>query len=94
MSYISAIAIDFGSTNPGAARIDHLTDDKLTFTIPTLLYPDEYYAKDATWFYVHPEMLNSLLNTWDTLDDSDFKILSRVSNQTEHPNIIWGRLGA
>lgn len=91
MSYISAIAIDFGSTNSGAARIDHFTDGKLTFTTPTLLYADGYYAKDATWFYVHPEMLNSLLNTWDTLDDSDFKILSRVSNQTEHPNIIWGK---
>ncbi len=91
MAYISAIAIDFGSTNSGAARIDHFTNGKSTYTTPTLLYSNGYYAKDSTWFYVHPDMLNRLENAWDTLDDSDFKILSRVSRSTEHPNIIWGR---
>ena len=30
MAYISAIAIDFGSSNTGVARIDHFENGKLT----------------------------------------------------------------
>lgn len=45
MAYISAIAIDFGSSNTGVARIDHFENGKLTYTTPTLPCSDGHYAK-------------------------------------------------
>ena len=38
MAYISAIAIDFGSSNTGVARIDHFENGKLTYTTPNLVF--------------------------------------------------------
>lgn len=91
MSYISAIAVDFGSSNSGVARIDHFENGKLTYTTPTLPYSDGHYAKDASWFFIEPSLLQKAERNWDSLTDSDFRILSRLNRTTESPNVIWGR---
>lgn len=91
MQYISAIAVDFGSSNTGVARIDHFKSGKLTYTTPTLPYSDGYYAKDASWFFIEPSFLEKVETEWGDLRDIDFKILSRVNRTTEKPNVIWGR---
>lgn len=91
MAYISAIAIDFGSSNTGVARIDHFENGKLTYTTPTLPCSDGHYAKDTTWFFISPLFLMKCESNWDSLTDADFKILSRINKTTEHPNVIWGR---
>ena len=91
MQYLSAIAVDFGSSNTGVARIDHFENGKLTYTTPTLPYSDGYYAKDASWFFIEPSLLKKVETEWSNLKDVDFRILSRVNRTTEKPNIIWGR---
>lgn len=91
MAYVSAIAVDFGSSNTGVARIDHFENGKLTYTTPTLPYSDGHYAKDASWFFISPSLLQRAMHDWDALEDADFRILSRVNRTTENPNVIWGR---
>ena len=55
--YTSAIVIDFGSSNSGAARIDTYKDGRLVYSTPQFCHSDGYYAKDATWFFIHPKLL-------------------------------------
>ena len=92
MSYISAIAVDFGSTNSGCARVTSF-DDKgnLVYTTPEFLQNIGSYAKDNTWFYVEPSFLQRIRTEYDSLTDADFRIESRILANTENPNIIWGR---
>ena len=92
MSYISAIAVDFGSTNSGCARVSSF-DDKgnLVYTTPEFLQNIGSYAKDNTWFYVEPSFLERIRTEYDSLTDADFRIESRILANTENPNIIWGR---
>ena len=89
--YTSAIAIDFGSSNSGAARIDTYQDGRLVYSTPQFCHSDGYYAKDVTWFFIHPELLERAEKNYESLRDNDFKILSRVFMDTLEPNIIWGR---
>ena len=89
--YISAIAIDFGSTNSGAARIDTIKDGKLVYSTPTFCHSDGYYAKDPTWFWISPELMKRALDNYSLLNDSDFRILSRNFRSTINPNIVWGQ---
>lgn len=88
--YISAVAIDFGSTNSGAARIDTIKDGKLVYSTPRFRHSDGYYAKDPTWFWISPDLMNKALLNYNSLKDSDFRILSRSFRSTNSPNIVWG----
>lgn len=88
--YLSAIAIDFGSSNSGAARIDTVKDGKLVYSTPEFCHSDGYYAKDPTWYLISPELLDKALSDYSGLKDSDFRILSRNFQSTEDPNIVWG----
>lgn len=91
MPYISAIAVDFGSTNSGCARITSFDQDgNLTYATPHLVHSTGLYAKDNTWFYIEPGFLQSVKQHYETLNDSAFRIESRVLH-TDNPNIIWGR---
>lgn len=54
--YTSAIVIDFGSSNSGAARIDTYKDGRLVYSTPQFCHSDGYYAKDATWFFIPSEI--------------------------------------
>ena len=91
MAYISAIAVDFGSTNSGCARITSFDrDGSLTYDTPHLIHSTGRYAKDNTWFYIEPGFLQSVKQHYDTLKDEDFHIESRVLH-TDSPNIVWGR---
>ena len=89
--YTSAIVIDFGSSNSGAARIDTYKDGRLVYSTPQFCHSDGYYAKDATWFFIHPKLLERAEINYESLHDDDFRILSRVFMNTLEPNIIWGR---
>ena len=90
MSYISAIIVDFGSSNSGCARIE-LEKGKPSYTLPVFLQGSQYYAKDETWFYVHPMLWERIMTNYASLSDDDFKIRSRVLPRTECPTVIWGR---
>lgn len=91
MAYISAIAVDFGSTNSGCARIHAFDQDgKLKYATPETLHSDTNYAKDNTWFYIEPSFLNRLIEDFDSVKDSEFRIESRMLH-APNPNIIWGR---
>lgn len=91
MDFISAIAVDFGSTNSGCARIISYDEEgKLKYDNPHLVHHTGTYAKDNTWFYIEPSFLNRLINDYDSVEDSDFRIESRVLHKAT-PNIVWGR---
>ena len=92
MAYISAITVDFGSTNSGCCRISSFdSNGNLTYAAPAFLHDIGNYAKDNTWFYVEPSFLERLRTDYDSLSDDDFRIESRVFANTQNPNIIWGR---
>ena len=92
MAYISAIAVDFGSTNSGCCRISSFdSNGNLTYAAPVFLHDIGNYAKDNTWFYVEPSFLERLITDYDSLSDDDFRIESGVFANTQNPNIIWGR---
>ncbi len=92
MNYVSAIAVDFGSTNSGCARVASFNaEGKLVYTTPEFLQNIGNYAKDNTWFYVEPAFLERIRTDYGSLTDDDFRIESRILNNTENPNIIWGR---
>lgn len=90
--YVSAIAVDFGSTNSGCARIyDRDNDGKVIFqSSPDYIQALTNYVKDNTWFFVSPDFLRQMTDSYDRLADSDFRIESRVMHNT-NPNIIWTR---
>lgn len=91
MSYIAAIAVDFGSTNSGCCMVtDNNEDGSLKYSSPILVHSTGDYAKDATWFYIQRSFLERLIANFDAVPDSDFKIVSRII-QSENPNIIWGK---
>lgn len=91
MAYISAIAVDFGSTNSGCARIVSFDENgKLKYDTPHLVHSTGTYAKDNTWFYIEPSFLERVVSNYESLSDSDFKIESPIIH-SETPNIIWGR---
>lgn len=89
--YISAVAIDFGSTNSGAARIDTFKNGELVYSTPTFCHSDGHYAKVPTWFWISPELMRKALDNYSSLTDSDFRILSRNFRSTANPNIVWGQ---
>lgn len=92
MNYISAIAVDFGSTNSGCARIcsfDH--QGKLKYDTPHLIHSTGEYAKDNTWFYIEPSFYERIRDAYETIRDDDFIIKSPLFPDTPNPNIIWGR---
>jgi len=92
MAYISAIAVDFGSTNSGCCRISSFdSNGNLTYAAPAFLHDIGNYAKDNTWFYVEPSFLERLRTDYNSLSDDDFRIESKVFANTQNPNIIWGR---
>lgn len=91
MKYVSAIIVDFGSTNSGCARI--MSFDKngdLTYTTPEFLHSNGYYAKDETWFFIKPDFFKQIKDNYECLTDEDFQIESRISH-VMNPNIMWGR---
>ncbi len=91
MEYISAIAVDFGSTNSGCAQIFSFdADGKLMYETPHLMHRTETYAKDNTWFYIEPSFLERVKSNYNDLTDADFRIASQELH-SENPNIIWGR---
>ena len=90
MNYISAIVIDFGSTNSGCARIG-LENNSATYQQPVFLHGSQFYAKDDTWFFVKPDFWQRVKTGYDSLRDSDFRVRSRALPYTENPNIVWGR---
>lgn len=92
MDYISAIAVDFGSTNSGCCRVcSHDANGKLVFSNPEFLQNVGSYAKDNTWFYIEPSFMERVKASYDDLHDEDFRIESRVFPNRHNPNIIWGR---
>ena len=91
MPYISAITIDFGSTNSGCARIELEQGKQSDYKLPIFLQGSQYYAKDDTWFFVSPSFWKRILKEYEKLSDEDFRIRSRVLPQTEQPTVIWGR---
>lgn len=88
--YLSAIAIDFGSSNSGAARIDKIKDGKLVYSTPEFCHSDGHYAKVPTWYWISPELLQRAITNYTALKDQDFRILSRNFQATANPNIVWG----
>lgn len=90
--YISAIAVDFGSTNSGCCRVcSHDSEGNLVFSNPEFIQNVGDYAKDNTWFYVEPSFLERLRTSYNSITDNDFRIESRILSNVERPNIIWGR---
>ena len=89
MSYCSAIVVDFGSTNSGGARID--LSQGANYREPIFIQGSQTYAKDNTWFFVHPDFWECVISNYGELSDSDFRILSREMPYTKEPNIVWGR---
>lgn len=91
-NYVSAIAVDFGSSNSGCCRVCNFDNEKnLVFSNPEFIQNKGDYAKDNTWFYVEPSFLERIRTDYGSLKDEDFKILSRILSGTESPNIIWQR---
>lgn len=89
---ISAIVVDFGSTNSGCCRVcSHDAEGNLIFSNPEFLQNIGSYAKDNTWFYVESSFLERIGTNYDSLTDDDFRIESRIMPNTKNPNIIWGR---
>ena len=89
---ISAIVVDFGSTNSGCCRVcSHDAEGNLVFSNPEFLQNIGSYAKDNTWFYVEPSFLERIRTGYESLTDDDFRIESRIMPNTDSPNIIWGR---
>ena len=89
---ISAIAVDFGSTNSGCCRVcSHDAEGNLLYSNPEFLQNIGSYAKDNTWFYIEPSFLERVCNNYDSLKDEDFIIESRVFANRVNPNVIWGR---
>lgn len=91
MNYISAIAVDFGSTNSGCARICAFDEEgHLKYDTPHLMHSNGSYAKDNTWMYIEPSFYERIRDSYDSLSDEDFRIESPMMH-TPNPNIIWGR---
>ena len=90
MNYCSSIVVDFGSTNSGCARIE-LEESNSGYRTPTFIQGNQAYAKDATWFFVHPNFWQQICGNYDQISDSDFRIRSRALPYTKNPNVIWGR---
>lgn len=91
MDYISAVAVDFGSTNSGCARVISFDEEgKLKYDTPHLVHNTGLYAKDNTWFYIEPSFLQRLIRDYDSVQDSDFRIESRILHN-DNPNIVWSR---
>ena len=90
MNYISAIVIDFGSTNSGCARIE-FENGQISYRQPIFIQGSHTYSKDDTWFYVSPFFWNEIQTRYNQLADEDFKIKSRALPYTDSPNIVWGR---
>lgn len=89
---ISAIVVDFGSTNSGCCRVcSHDAEGNLVFSNPEFLQNIGSYAKDNTWFYVEPSFLERIRTGYESLTDDDFRVESRIMPNTDSPNIIWGR---
>jgi len=92
MAYISAIAVDFGSTTSGCCRISSFgSNGDLTYAPPAFLHDIGNYAKDNSWFYIEPSFLEQLRTNYNSLSDDDFRIESKIFTNTSNPNIIWGR---
>lgn len=91
MSYISAIIVDFGSTNSGCARIPQ-ENGALFYQKPMFLHATPYYAKDDTWFFVHPRLFERIISNYALINDDDFRICSRLLHHNENPTVIWGKL--
>ncbi len=92
MGKISAIIVDFGSTNSGCCRVcSHDAEGNLIFSNPEFLQNVGSYAKDNTWFYVEPAFLERIRTDYDSLTDEDFRVESRILPNADCPNIIWGR---
>lgn len=88
---VSAIAVDFGSTNSGCARIYSFDEEgKLKYDTPHLVHSNGTYAKDNTWFYVRPDLLERIRTAYSTITDDDLRIESPLLH-TPDPNLIWGR---
>lgn len=91
MSYISAIAVDFGSTNSGCCRVKEFdANGNLIYANPEFLENVGTYAKDDTWFYIEPTFLERIRTSYDSIKDEDFRIESRIFPNTDRPNIVWG----
>lgn len=51
INYVSAIAVDFGSTDSGCARvIDKDEEGRIMFKAPDYVQAMPNYVKDSTWF--------------------------------------------
>lgn len=90
MNYCSSIVVDFGSTNSGCARIE-LEENYSGYRTPNFIQGNHTYAKDATWFFVHPDFWKRIRDNYDRISDSDFRIRSRALPYTASPNVVWGR---
>ena len=92
MAYVSAIAVDFGSTNSGCCRVcEHDENGELIYANPEFLHSVGDYAKDNTWFYVEESFLERIRKSYSSLRDDEFHIVSKIFPNTPNPNIIWGR---
>ena len=92
MSYVSAIAVDFGSTNSGCCRVcEHDSNGELIYANPEFLHSIGDYAKDNTWFYVEESFLQRIRTSYSSIKDEEFRIVSRIFPNTPQPNIICGR---
>ena len=90
MNYCSSIVVDFGSTNSGCARIE-LERDHIGYRTPDFIQGNQTYAKDNTWFFVHPDFWKKICDNYNDISDTDFRIRSRALPYTKEPNIVWGR---
>lgn len=88
---LSAIAVDFGSTNSGCARVyEKDTDGNLVFSQPDYLHALPNYVKDNTCFYVSPLFLQRMRHDYENIKDDDFRIESRLLHD-DNPNVMWMR---
>lgn len=88
---VSAIAVDFGSTNSGCARIYSFDEEgRLKYDTPHLVHSNGSYAKDNTWFYIRPDLLKRIRTSYNTITDDELRIESPMLH-TPDPNLIWGR---
>lgn len=90
MNYCSSIVVDFGSTNSGCARTE-LGNNQDSYLRPIFIQGSQTYAKDDTWFFVHPVFWERICRNYAQIQDSDFRIRSRALPYTRNPNVIWGR---
>lgn len=90
MSYISAITVDFGSTNSGCVRIAQ-ENETLVYQNPMFLHATPYYAKEDTWFFIHPRLFERIISNYSSINDNEFRICSRLFPHNENPTIIWGK---